>query len=406
VRWPASPAAGGAALVAVALVARLSTVAAVRVPTGDELAHVPAAHAAAEGRGGAETWLNPPFSYEVLAVSIRALGDGPWGWRLRNVVLGALTPLVLALLAFAAFPGRRRAGWIAGWLLALDPLHVTISRGTFEEVQAIFFFLVAALGVVLAAEGRRTLLLAGVALGCAEASKHYFPVASLVLVAYALAARRDDAPLPHAVHVLVSLVVVPATVYLGTYLPWFLRGHGLGEVAALHLDALAAQRRLTPALFVNGELLLRSGTAGEWFTALRMFGSIVEPGAGWSRYHLLGRNLPAWLLVLPAAAAVAVRGVRERDRGDLLVAGLFAAVYLPLLGVSRPIFVHSAAAVIPLALLVLGRAADLAWDRRPRLVAALLACAVAFALYLYPLATNRRVPDALYAPFIGALTVH
>jgi len=41
----------------------------------------------------------------------------------------------------------------------------------------------------------------------------------------------------------------------------------------------------------------------------------------------------------------------------------------------------------------------------PRAAAAWLALALAFALFLYPLATARRVPDALCAPFLARMVL-
>jgi dolichyl-phosphate-mannose-protein mannosyltransferase len=162
---------------------------------------------------------------------MRAFGEGPWGRRLRNIVLGALTPLLIALLGMALFPERRRVGWIAGALLAVDPLHIVLSRGTFEEVQAVFFLAAAALAIVHTARGRQTLLLGGVALGAALASKHCFPFAALALGAYVLAAPRADAPPLSASKVILRFWLVAGAVYVATYLPWFGRGYGLGEAS-------------------------------------------------------------------------------------------------------------------------------------------------------------------------------
>jgi len=406
---PSRTALGAAGLLALAVFLRAWGVADIPGYTGDEPLHVAQAEAFATGHGVDGAWWNPPLSYELLHASMSALGDGPWGRRARNVVLGALTPLLVALLGFSLFQERRRTGWIAGALLAVDPLHVTLSRGTFEEVQAAFFFVAAALAVVHAARGRPTLVLGGLALGCALASKHYFPLAALVLGAYALApspgpSPDPDRPPPSLATVILRLWLVAAAVYVATYLPWFGRGYGLGELVSFHLDVLRVQRSLDAAAFTNVHLPA-SGTAGEWFLVPSMLVVLAQPGETLSRYHALGRNFPAWLAVLPAAAAVALHALRRRSRPEALVVALFAAIYVPLLLAGRPIFVHSAVAVLPFALLAVARAADLLAGRWPRAAAAWLALALAFALFLYPLATARRVPDALYAPFLARMVL-
>jgi dolichyl-phosphate-mannose--protein O-mannosyl transferase len=85
------------------------------------------------------------------------------------------------------------------------------------------------------------------------------------------------------------------------------------------------------------------------------------------------------------------------------VVALFAALYLPLVLVPRPIFVYSAVPVLPFALLAVGRALDRAWERRPRAAMAVAALLLATAALAYPIATSRPVPAALYAPVLRAL---
>lgn len=390
---------GAAALVLAALALRACGAADPPGLTGDEPLHLAQAEAFATGHGADGAWWNPPLSYEVLRASVAALGDGPWGRRIRNVLLGALTPLAVALLGFALFPDRRRAGWIAGALVAADPLLVVLSRGTWEEVQGAFLLALAALGVVHARRGRPTLVLAGVALGGALASKHYFPLAAAALGVWAAA---GPAPRLPARAVVLRLWAVAGAVYVATWWPWLGRGYGLGELAAFHLDAFRALRALDVAAFVNPNLPA-TGTVGEWFLVPTMFAVRSAPEGATAVYHALGRNLPAWLAVLPASAALLVLAVRRRSGGDALAVGLFLALWVPLLLAGRPIFVHSAGAVLPFALLAVGRAADLLLERRRVLGAAWLAASLAFAAYLYPLAIGARVPDALYRPLLSRM---
>jgi len=401
-RGPSRSFAAAAALVAISLALRAWTAAEISEPSGDEPIHLGAAHAYTTGHSDPSAWWNPPLSYMLLEASTRLFGDRPWGWRIRNIVLGSLAPYLLALLGMSLFPERRRAGWIAGWLLALDPLHAFISRSTFEEIPAVFFFLLATLWVVRAVHGARTLLLGGLALGCSLATKHYFGVGALVLLGFALASRRDGEPAISRRHAVVCLTVVPATVYLACYLPWFARGYGLLELVQFHLDVLRMERTTTVEAFYN-PLLSLAGTAGSWFVSPWMFGVVLQRGPDWTRFHVLAKNLPAWLAILPAATAVAVRFARRRERSDLLISALFAGTYGLLVLAGRPIFIYSAIAVLPLGLLLVGRVTDLAWDRHRGVMPVYLAFAFASAVYLYPLATNRRAPNLLYAPFTRVL---
>jgi dolichyl-phosphate-mannose--protein O-mannosyl transferase len=84
---------------------------------------------------------------------------------------------------------------------------------------------------------------------------------------------------------------------------------------------------------------------------------------------------------------------------------LFAASYALFLLVKRPAFVYSASPLLPFAFTAVAAALGLAADRLGprrgpwafRLVAAL---ALAWNLYLYPLASAKQVPLAPYAPIL------
>ena len=81
---------------------------------------------------------------------------------------------------------------------------------------------------------------------------------------------------------------------------------------------------------------------------------------------------------------------------------LFLVTYLPLLAVSRPIYLYSATAVFPFAALLIagglsGVAERLQW-RRVLPIATVVLCVCA--AYTYPLATRKTVPITLYRPLI------
>lgn len=372
--------------------------------TGDEPYHVPAAKAyVASGHTEDTTWSQPPLAPVLLAASVAVFGDDAWGWRLRSIALGALTVLAVALLGRALYPDRPRAAWIAALLLAIDPLHVLLSRATLEEVQAACFFTLAAWLVARHLRGGRGgLLPAGVLLGAAHASKGYYHLAGLVLVAAVLATlRRRRAPPAEYVHAGVSLLAVPAAIYVAAYLPWFGRGYGLGELVELQRAALRDLAGKTVETFRHGPLLASGGAPASWFVWPALFGVQLPSPPGELRTILFAKNPAAWAAVVPALALLAVRARRAEERGGLLLLLLLAATYLPLLALDRPIFLYSAVAVLPLAFLAVGRALDAPSRRGRALAGAVLALAIAGAAYLYPLATGKPVPESLYAPVVS-----
>jgi dolichyl-phosphate-mannose-protein mannosyltransferase len=348
------------ALFLLALALRARDVSNPPVYTGDESYHVPAAKQfVASGQTEDTTWSQPPLALVLLGGTIALVGDGPWGWRLRSVVLGALTAVAVALLGAALYPDRRRVGWIAGVLLALDPLHVLLSRSTLEEVQTACFFVLAAwIAVESVRTGRRGLVLAGALLGCAHASKAYYHVAALVLLGAVLVAlRRRGEPAWASIHAIVCFTVVPATVYLAAYLPWFGRGYGLAEFFEVQRAAWRGLAGKTLETFANGPLLAMGGSPASWFLRPALFGFRL-PAPDGLRVVLFAKNLVTWLPVLPALGFIAWRARARRELGDVLLLALIAATYVPLLLLARPIFLYSAVAVLPLAFLALGRALE------------------------------------------------
>jgi dolichyl-phosphate-mannose-protein mannosyltransferase len=396
------------ALLALALALRVHGVAEPPYYTGDEGYHVPAAKQfLASGQTETTTWSQPPLALVLLGLTIELVGDGPWGWRLRSVVLGSLAALGLALLGGALFPDRRRVGWIAGVLLALEPLHVLLSRSTLEEVQTATFFLFAAwLTVRHLRTGRPGLVLAGVLLGCAHASKAYYHVAGLVLLAALLVAlHRRGAPPGAYVHAVLCFTIVPATVYLAAYLPWFRRGYTLAEFLEVQRAAWHAVGAKTLDTFVNGPMLATAGRPGSWFLRPALFGFRLPSAPEDVRLLLFAKNPLTWLAVLPAAAAVATRAGTRREPGEALLLAVLAATYVPLLLLARPIFLYSAVAVLPFGLLAIARVLDLVWDRSRALAVSGLLVVCAASLYLYPVATGLAVPPWAYLPVLGGATL-
>ena len=96
-------------------------------------------------------------------------------------------------------------------------------------------------------------------------------------------------------------------------------------------------------------------------------------------------NPLTWLATVPAVAWLALRAHRERRMAQALLPALVLAGWLPFAVASRPIWLHSALAVLPFALVAVASAAStLAGDTR-RSSRRLLAYAAAVALVALPL---------------------
>jgi dolichyl-phosphate-mannose--protein O-mannosyl transferase len=208
-------------------------------------------------------WSHPPFSKEMMALSLKAWGgtfdprDGVWtpnqkfgpqsviGWRFASVVFGTLTLHAVYALA-RVLSGRRVVAAAAAIMLAMDGVFFVHSRIAMTNIFTVFFITVTAVGVALFLQRQqvRWLLLTGVGLGFAIASRWSSLYAWAITIALlfghwlfltlqrrsALSSVHDEpTPLRPAKFLgaaFLCLVVVPFFIYFATYIPNVLQGPG------------------------------------------------------------------------------------------------------------------------------------------------------------------------------------
>lgn len=83
---------------------------------------------------------HPEVGKWLIAAGEWAVGMDPFGWRLASAVVGSL--MVLLMCRFAArMTGSVLLGWLAGLVLALDGLHLVLSRLALLDIFLAFFLL-------------------------------------------------------------------------------------------------------------------------------------------------------------------------------------------------------------------------------------------------------------------------
>ena len=99
--------------------------------------------------------VHPPLGKWIIAAGEHVFGMDPFGWRVAIAVLGTLSVLLLARLV-RRVTGSTVLGTIAGFLLAIDGMHLVMSRTALLDLPVSFFLLVAFGALVLDREqGRR-----------------------------------------------------------------------------------------------------------------------------------------------------------------------------------------------------------------------------------------------------------
>ncbi|SEE94915.1 dolichyl-phosphate-mannose--protein mannosyltransferase [Ruania alba] len=224
--------------------------------------------------------VHPGVGKWMIAVGMRLLGpETPWGWRISAAVIGTLSVLLLARIARRLFSSSL-LGCTAALLLAVDGVHITMSRISILDIF-LQFWVLAAFGAVLldreqyrrrlarlaatelATHGRYRdpwgprvgmrwwLLVAAVCLGLACGVKwsgiYAVAVLGIAVVAWSVTARRSagvplwvgGGTLRDGLPAFVTLVPTAAAVYMLTWLPWWLSPHSYNRQWAAEVNATA-----------------------------------------------------------------------------------------------------------------------------------------------------------------------
>ena len=189
------------------------------------------------------TLVHPPLAKWLIAIGVRIFGYDSFGWRISAAVAGTITVALLYLLGRRLLRSTLGAA-VASGLLAIDLLHFVESRVAMLDVFVPMFGIAAVLFLVYDRDamltaprnepmpsgflGRPWRIAAGVAAGCAVASKWsggFFIVMLIVLaIAWELRARRDQSMLSAAflrktgIGLGLSLIIVPLVAYSLTYI--------------------------------------------------------------------------------------------------------------------------------------------------------------------------------------------
>ncbi|CAM5708043.1 phospholipid carrier-dependent glycosyltransferase [Streptomyces canarius] len=214
---------------------------------------------------------HPPTGKWVIALGEWMFGLDPFGWRFMTAALGTLSVLMLCRIGRRLFRSTL-LGCLAGALLAVDGLHLVMSRNALLDL-VVMFFVLAAFGCLLidrdhararlaaalpvGADGRarpdaRTgdhagtgvrpwRLAAGLFLGLAASTKwnglYVLAFFVILTVLWDVGARRvAGARRPYRAVLrkdlgwsVLSLVPVAVTTYLATWTGWFLSDKGYGR---------------------------------------------------------------------------------------------------------------------------------------------------------------------------------
>jgi dolichyl-phosphate-mannose--protein O-mannosyl transferase len=385
----------------IAFILRFGMIETISPFTGDEGMHsVSAVNYTERGYFGPDNWYSPPLKHILMYTSMRMFGDNIYGWRMRNVIFGAASAVMLFILVQKLFSSFFVSAASAG-LLILDPLHIMFSRTTFEDIPAVFFMLTALYFTVSAwrKDRERDWIFSGIFFGLSISMRWYCIVVLIIsmLVSVIGTFRRGNPsglikPLTH-------LSILPVIVYLLVFIPWFLKGYSLPEWALMQSDALREMRSLSASSFHPALNELRAPE--KWFISHIAAGFNLGNGAGRAAYLVIMNNLPVWLFILPAILHMLAAGLKERDTSLLIVSLSFVLLYLPMLMAGRPIFLYTALSLLPFGFTAAAWSLNRLLKRKAYFLLIPLAL---WCLLLYPLVSGIAVPE-IYKPMLHYVTI-
>jgi dolichyl-phosphate-mannose--protein O-mannosyl transferase len=368
----------------------------------DEVYHAKTALQYLNGEAPTE-WVHPPTAKLLIAVGVAAFGYRPWAWRLAPAIAGTLLAAVFLLLARRALRSER-AALVATGLLLCDGVFLVQSRIAMTNVFAVLFQLLSALWLLRAANRRRLqgleMTALGLALGLALSTRwtSLWAWGFLGLVFLALrwhwrgaeaGARDPEPPGPlwrEGTLLVLAFALLPAALYLLSYVPWMRQGHDVVDVVRTQRDIWRYHAHLnaTHTYFSpwwTWPLLYRP-TWYFWWSGPEVVRGIVAIG-----------NPALWWPAVPAAIWALVAGLRARDPRRVFIGAGFFFLYLPWGLSPRTLnFGHYLFEAIPYSCLALGWLVDRQLETRDRLPAYLY-LAVVLALFL------------LFLPFLTAMPV-
>jgi dolichyl-phosphate-mannose--protein O-mannosyl transferase len=357
--------------------------------------------------------VHPPVGKWLIAAGIAVFGDNSLGWRFSSAAAGTALVGVTYAIAMRLFR-RRGVAALTGFLLSIEGLALTMSRISMLDVFLALFVALGVWALLIDRDLRWALVsgprpggerhrlpdmprtfvwLAGLAFGLALATKASamlaITAAGVFLLASEVAWRRAVTGRWHAQPWrlvglgLTALLVVPAAVYVASYVSWFANYEHTrpGVAACAEQPCDVGPVDMARGWFGEQQDIYRfhrdlevthsyRASAALWPITWRPVVYYYEPcldegdRSGGCQVpedtleEIIGLGNPAiWWATLPVYPWLLWAAVRRRDRIAATIAVFLFVQYLPWLVQSRPLFYFYALPIVPFVVVALGWAA-------------------------------------------------
>jgi dolichyl-phosphate-mannose-protein mannosyltransferase len=356
-------------------------------------------------KGFAFEWSHPPLGKELSTLGILIFGDRTFGWRFFQALFGGLGTIVIYIVGKELFESKR-VGVFAAFLYTFDSFIFVLSRITMVDIFLMNFILLASLFVIKYAktQSHKFIYVSGLFCGLCVSVKwsgvyviEFLAAVVLVLMYYTEihSSQRSDGSyivttLKIIKRLLLAFLVVPLVVYVATYLPYFLYGHGLSDFIAMQEGMFWYHKSITQSHPYQSQWW-------EWPLILRtVFLYLGESGAEHRYIYAIGNPFIWWTGCL--FLVIGIFQVIRRELPSLAFAVLsIFAYWLPwVLSPRKVTFLYHFLPSFVFVVLIIAYFLDLIWERFRRgkyVVLLYLLIAAGTFVYFYPILAAVPIPD-------------
>lgn len=368
----------------------------------DEVHHVKTARQFIRGEEPTE-WTHPHLGKMAMALSMAALGDNSYAWRLPEAVMGSGIIALVYLLGAWTFKSRM-VGLLAALLLLFDGLQFAMSRIGMLDVYVTFFILSAY--IIFSRyfymewkTSNLSFLGLGISLGLALSSKWtglyaYGCIIGLLAVTI-LQQRRLKGPFSFDLRLDITflrciafLILAPIAVYLLSYFLYVQMGHSLGEVLNYQRGMWNYHAKITQAH--------RYASAWwSWPLLMRPVWLYFSPVDSQNIQGIVFLGNPAvFWLGIPCMAYTAWAAVNLKSRPCFLIFAAFCFQYLPWgIAPRKLLFFHHFYSALPFLCISIAYCLNRLW-LNPKLRSAVLvymAVVLGLFVYFYPILSAQPI---------------
>jgi len=320
--------------------------------------------------GFAYEWTHPPLAKLGMVLGMEIFGENAFGWRIIQAILGTGTVLFIYLISKELFKDKLLA-IIAAAVFSLDGLPLVMSRIGMNDAYMLFFMLFSLYFFIKEKD-----FWSALGFGLALASK--WSVIWVIPIFFILWLRRKVKFRPS----IIWFLILPPAVYLLSYIPMFLTGHGIDiwwemqkQMWWYHTGLRATHPYTSP--WWSWPLLVRPIYL---YTSNEVEGMV-------SRIYAMGNPFVFWFGLFSVVIST-VFAFTERNRKLGLVIFCYLIFFVPWAASPRIMFLYHYLPSIPF----LAIATAYVLRRTPKLIFAyLLICLLSF-IYFYPHWAGLKIP--------------